>query len=109
MKVSDFAGTVITPVPVLGNFTDPVALLAGSPVSVPDTGDVPLSGTLAAVACCADTFAARSKEVTPDSEPSTDEGRATLGVFNVTPSGFPGATDPANASVALTVTGALLP
>jgi hypothetical protein len=101
------AGASITPVPGVGNFTDPVAPSAGNPVSCPDTWAWPLSGTLAAAACCAVTVAARSMDVTPFKWLSTDGGRVALVVLSVMLNGLPAATVPGNFSVALSVTGGI--
>jgi hypothetical protein len=103
VNVSVGAGASITPVPGVGNVTDPVASSAGSPVGCPDTGPCPLSGTLVTDAPCALTVAVRSTDVTPSSLLRTADGKAVLGVLSVMLSRLPAAAVPGTFSVALAV------
>ncbi|HEX4658033.1 MAG TPA: hypothetical protein VH307_11660 [Streptosporangiaceae bacterium] len=115
VNVSLGAGTSTFPVPGsvnarawAGLVSELFAVAAGRPVSVPETGFWPLSGTEAdACLCFAVTVAVRSKDTTPLNWLSTDEGSATLVVFSVMGTGTVVSARPGTVTVALTVTGGI--
>jgi hypothetical protein len=89
-----------------GSLSEVCAVAAGSPVSVPDTGFWPLSGTeTEAPFSFAVTVAVRSKDTTPLSWLSTEVGSATLVVVSVIGTGTRVCAVPGNVTVALTETG----